>query len=239
MLAWSSVWSKVQTCIWPSHCHSPSLASVKSRLFLPFCYRLTRVVPERGLLNMCVYIMLYLDQTWILFNLFFSFWLVKSKCDVICVAVCSAYESSTETGSALLNSSGIRAVWMLMLALLFKMASTIFTYGIKVPVADMLKFFSCSILCSLYTGYFHVCVGLYVFSRLRRSAYYKMGPVVTRVAWSVFVCVCVCMSVGQTWAVPKWLNWLKCHSVCVDLWCPRNRILDGGSDPHGKGKFWE
>ena len=32
---------------------------------------------------------------------------------------------------------------------------------------------------------------LYVFSRLRRSAYYKMGPVVTRVAWSVFVCVCV------------------------------------------------
>ena len=33
VLAWLSVWSKVQTCIWPSrfHCHSPSLASVKSR----------------------------------------------------------------------------------------------------------------------------------------------------------------------------------------------------------------
>jgi len=34
VLAWLSVWSKVLTCIWPSrcHCHSLSLASVKSRL---------------------------------------------------------------------------------------------------------------------------------------------------------------------------------------------------------------
>jgi len=34
VLAWLSVWSEVQTCIWPSwcHCHSMSLASVKSRL---------------------------------------------------------------------------------------------------------------------------------------------------------------------------------------------------------------
>ena len=31
-----------------------SLASVKSRLILPFCYRLTRVVPEKGPLNGCV-----------------------------------------------------------------------------------------------------------------------------------------------------------------------------------------
>ena len=57
VLAWLSVWSKVQTCIWPSwcHCHSLSVASVKSRLFLPFWwYRLTRVVPERGPLNVCV-----------------------------------------------------------------------------------------------------------------------------------------------------------------------------------------
>ena len=50
------VWSKVQTCIWPSwcHCHSLSLASVKSRLVLPFWYRLTRVVLEKGPLNGCV-----------------------------------------------------------------------------------------------------------------------------------------------------------------------------------------
>ena len=49
VLAWLSVWSKVQTCIWPSrcHCHSLSLASVKSRLVLPFWYRLTWVVPEK------------------------------------------------------------------------------------------------------------------------------------------------------------------------------------------------
>ena len=56
VLAWLSVWSKVQTCMWPSwcHCHSLSLASVKSRLVLPFWYRLTRVVPEKGPLNGCV-----------------------------------------------------------------------------------------------------------------------------------------------------------------------------------------
>ena len=49
VLAWLSVWSEVQTCIWPSwcHCHSLSLASVKSRLVLPFWYRLTRVVLDK------------------------------------------------------------------------------------------------------------------------------------------------------------------------------------------------
>jgi len=43
-------------CIWPGwcHCHSQSLASVKSRLVLPFWYRLTRVVPDKGPLNWCV-----------------------------------------------------------------------------------------------------------------------------------------------------------------------------------------
>ena len=56
VLAWLSVWSEVQTCIWPSgcHCHSLSLASAKSRLVLPFWYRLTRVVPDKGPLNGCV-----------------------------------------------------------------------------------------------------------------------------------------------------------------------------------------
>jgi len=50
VLAWLSVWSEVQTCMWPSwcHCHSLSLVSVKSRLVLPFWYRLTWVVPEKG-----------------------------------------------------------------------------------------------------------------------------------------------------------------------------------------------
>jgi len=53
VLAWLSVWNEVQTCIWPSwcNCHSLSLASVKSRLVLPFWYRLTWVVSEKGPLN--------------------------------------------------------------------------------------------------------------------------------------------------------------------------------------------
>ena len=56
LLAWLSDWSEVQTCIWPSgcHCHSLSLASVKSRLVLPFWYRFTRVFPNGGPLNGCV-----------------------------------------------------------------------------------------------------------------------------------------------------------------------------------------
>ena len=57
MLAWLSVWSEVQTCIWPSwcHCHSLSLALIKSRLVLTFWYWLTRVVLVKWLLNGCVY----------------------------------------------------------------------------------------------------------------------------------------------------------------------------------------
>ena len=54
VLAWLSVWSEVQTCIWSSRFHSLSLASVKSRLVLPFWYRPTRVVLDKGPLNGCV-----------------------------------------------------------------------------------------------------------------------------------------------------------------------------------------
>ena len=56
VLAWLSVWSEVQTCIWPGwcHCHSLSLASVQSRLVLPFWYWPTQVVLEKGPLNGCV-----------------------------------------------------------------------------------------------------------------------------------------------------------------------------------------
>ena len=53
VLAWLTVWSEMHTCIWPSWClcHSMSLASVKSRLVLPFWYRLTWVVSDKGPLN--------------------------------------------------------------------------------------------------------------------------------------------------------------------------------------------
>ena len=53
LLAWLSVWSEVQTCICPADA-TASLASVKSRLVLPFWYRPTRVVLEKGPLNGCV-----------------------------------------------------------------------------------------------------------------------------------------------------------------------------------------
>jgi len=42
-------------------CHLLSLPSVKSRLVFPFLYRLTQIVPDRGLLNGCVY---YISERW-------------------------------------------------------------------------------------------------------------------------------------------------------------------------------
>jgi len=55
-LAWLSIWSEMQTCIWLSwcQCHSLSLASLKSTLVLPFSYRLTQAVLGKGPLNGCV-----------------------------------------------------------------------------------------------------------------------------------------------------------------------------------------
>ena len=68
VLAWLSVWSEVQTCIWPSwyQCRSLSLAPVKSRLVLPFWYRLTWVIPDKGLLNGCVCMFVYCN--WVIFE---------------------------------------------------------------------------------------------------------------------------------------------------------------------------
>ena len=58
VLAWLAVWIEVHTCILPSQCrcHSLSLVPVKSRLVLPICYRLTRVVQDKAPLNVCVYV---------------------------------------------------------------------------------------------------------------------------------------------------------------------------------------
>jgi len=80
MLAWLSVWSEMQTCIGPSwcHCHSLSLASVQSRLVLPFWYRLTWVVPDKEPLNGCVCML----SVWHLLLLFFL-------CIVVCCCVWS------------------------------------------------------------------------------------------------------------------------------------------------------
>ena len=66
VLAWLSVCSEVQTCIWPSwcHCHLLSLASVKSQLVLTFWYRPTQVVPEKGPLNGCVCVCAISTKCW-------------------------------------------------------------------------------------------------------------------------------------------------------------------------------
>ena len=58
VLAWLSVCSEVQTCIWPSwcHCHSLSLASVKSRLVLYFLVLADPGSPgQRAVKQVCVY----------------------------------------------------------------------------------------------------------------------------------------------------------------------------------------
>ena len=64
VLAWLSVCSEVQTCICSSwcHCHALSLASVKSRLVLPFWYRLTWVVPLNVCVCVCVNTWLYVSR---------------------------------------------------------------------------------------------------------------------------------------------------------------------------------
>jgi len=57
VLAWLSVWSKMQTCIWPSwcHCHSLSLASVKSSFtFLVPAYPGSRW--QRAVKLVCAYV---------------------------------------------------------------------------------------------------------------------------------------------------------------------------------------
>ena len=69
VLAWLSVWSKVQTCIWPSwcHCHSLILASIKSSIFTDTVF--TFLVPAhlgspgRGPLNGCLFVCFEVNRT--------------------------------------------------------------------------------------------------------------------------------------------------------------------------------
>ena len=81
VLAWLSVCSEVQTCIWPSWCHrhSLSLASAKSRLVLPFWYRPTWAVTEKGPLNGCVCVCV-LKSSWTFrcLEICRNFWLYRT-----------------------------------------------------------------------------------------------------------------------------------------------------------------
>jgi len=57
VLAWLSVWSEMQTCMWPSwcHCHSLSLAPVKSRLVFTFLVPAYLSSPgQRAIKRVCV-----------------------------------------------------------------------------------------------------------------------------------------------------------------------------------------
>ena len=66
VLAWLSLWSEVQTCIWPSwcHCHLLSLASVKSRLVFAFLVPAHPGSPGQRVIKwVCVYNGDYTEKT--------------------------------------------------------------------------------------------------------------------------------------------------------------------------------
>ena len=65
VLAWLSAWSEVQTCIWPSQCHSHSLslAPVKSRLVFAFVVPARLGSPGQSAVNCnlhCIFLMHYI-----------------------------------------------------------------------------------------------------------------------------------------------------------------------------------
>jgi len=95
VLSWLSVWSKVQTCIWSSwcHCHSLSLALVKSRLILPFWYRLTRVVPGSKQVCLIVFLAVFdnlylLFLQWVFLELFYMYVASVLLCNLYWISLC-------------------------------------------------------------------------------------------------------------------------------------------------------
>ena len=54
VLAWLSLWSEVQTCIWLMPLPLTVSCLSKIQIGIPFWYWLTRVVPDKGPLNGCV-----------------------------------------------------------------------------------------------------------------------------------------------------------------------------------------
>ena len=80
------------------YCHSLSLASVKSRLVLPFWYRLTRVVLEKGPLNGCVCVCVIYDCRRVLGRAIRNTWL-RSASVVTSTTHSTARRSATRTMS--------------------------------------------------------------------------------------------------------------------------------------------
>ena len=99
VLAWLSVWSEVQICIWPSwyHCNSLSLASVKSRLVFTFLVLAHPGSPgKRAVKRVCVcgsvhYIKLTITKLLVHSIILYAIilycycsyfvWTVRNKCD--------------------------------------------------------------------------------------------------------------------------------------------------------------
>jgi len=77
VLAWLSVWGKVEICIWPiwCHCHSLTLASLKSRLVLVLAHSGNpRQIPEghKTALWVCVCVCVCVKHTSIHYSIAFS-----------------------------------------------------------------------------------------------------------------------------------------------------------------------
>ena len=119
MLAWLSVWSEVQTCIWPSwcHCHSLSLASVKSRLVLSFWYRLTWGSPgKRAVKWGCVVLYYCVNFCWCLKSPWCQLWRAVGTVAVfqlpawwpVCISVAACLSTLQVTWSAARDKVSIK-----------------------------------------------------------------------------------------------------------------------------------
>jgi len=62
VLAWLSVWSEVQTCMWPSWCHCHSSVSCFSKIQIGFTFLVLAHLgsPGKGPLNRCVFFRLFM-----------------------------------------------------------------------------------------------------------------------------------------------------------------------------------
>ena len=134
VLVWLSAWSEVQTCIWPSwcHCHLLSFASVKSRLVLPFGYRPTRVVPDKGPLNGCMCVCV--------FDIFMHR-MVGARGIMFCAVCPSVYVCTPKQRHSLTS--------LLLTFGFFECIFQLHLPSIKLPLFDMVPFtvdFKCSLL---------------------------------------------------------------------------------------------
>ena len=85
MLAWLSVWSEVQTCIWPSgcHCHSLSVASVT--IFFTFLVPAHPGSPRKRALDFCFALPKCLCMSLLIFHRLLTS-PVEKACDVCLVS---------------------------------------------------------------------------------------------------------------------------------------------------------